>query len=258
MPTIAIDSNGNVLSYAEYGDPNGFPILIQHGLIASIKDAAIFERLVGLGARLICTARPGYGDTSPLRMQRIADWAGAVGVLIDALGLAQLDVLAMSSGAPYAYAIGAQYPKRLRYLYVFSGTPALFDEAVQAHWPYPLTPHASLAEMETLAHQLFFAGCTPEDLGRNDIRDSMRNHCFGIAQDLQLRCVDWGFPMAAIQAPVYMRHCRADPSVPLVTAELTAGMLPNCCLEIKESDVHFSDETLDDFLRTVIAPHYPQ
>jgi glutamate/tyrosine decarboxylase-like PLP-dependent enzyme len=30
--------NGNVLSYAEYGDRNGYPILVQHGLIASINE----------------------------------------------------------------------------------------------------------------------------------------------------------------------------------------------------------------------------
>ncbi len=30
--------DGNILSYAEYGDKNGFPILVQHGLIASIDD----------------------------------------------------------------------------------------------------------------------------------------------------------------------------------------------------------------------------
>ncbi len=54
--------NGNSLSYAEYGDMNGFPILIQHGLIASIKSFDLFEPLLRLGTRLICIARPGYGE----------------------------------------------------------------------------------------------------------------------------------------------------------------------------------------------------
>ena len=37
--------NGSSLSYADTGDPHGFPILIQHGLIASIHDSQLFERL---------------------------------------------------------------------------------------------------------------------------------------------------------------------------------------------------------------------
>ena len=70
------------LSYAEYGNPNGYPILIQHGLIASIKGAAVFDRLIQCGARLICTARPGYGESSPYEMKNIGEWGDVVSVLI--------------------------------------------------------------------------------------------------------------------------------------------------------------------------------
>jgi hypothetical protein len=50
MAQIALYKNGNSLSYAEYGDKNGYPILIQHGLIASINDYSIF---------CICQAKRG-------------------------------------------------------------------------------------------------------------------------------------------------------------------------------------------------------
>jgi len=48
--------NGNSLSYAEYGDKNGYPILVQHGLIASITDYHLFDRLIESGMYLICIA----------------------------------------------------------------------------------------------------------------------------------------------------------------------------------------------------------
>jgi len=35
----------NSLSYAEYGDKNGYPILIQHGLIASIDETTYLSGL---------------------------------------------------------------------------------------------------------------------------------------------------------------------------------------------------------------------
>jgi len=106
--------NGNPLSYAEYGDKNGFPILIQHGLIASIRDAGIFDRLLQLTAsagtfgktRLICIARPGYGESSPHKMSNIGEWGDIVSALVAELNLSHFDVLGMSSGAPYSYAIG--------------------------------------------------------------------------------------------------------------------------------------------------------
>ena len=48
MKTIQY-AHGNTLSYAEYGSPGGFPILIQHGLIASIRPSHLFDRLIETG-----------------------------------------------------------------------------------------------------------------------------------------------------------------------------------------------------------------
>jgi pimeloyl-ACP methyl ester carboxylesterase len=245
--------NRNLLSYAEAGDPNGHPILIQHGLIASIQDQHLFERLIETGARLISIARPGYGESSPYGMRNIGEWGEIVSVLVVELGLAQFDVFGISSGAPYSYAIGYRFPNRVRNLFILSGTPALFDEGVAAFWPYPLNQDADLAELQRLAYELFFAHLSPEDREKDDIRDSMRNSCFGIAQDFQLRCRDWGFPLSAVKARVWMRHSKADDAVPWITAERTAKLLPNCRLELREHDVHFSQEVLDDFIRTGMA-----
>ncbi len=61
------------LSFAEYGSQTGFPILVQHGMIASIKDAAIFSPLIDLGVRLICIARLGFGESSPMKCETLSD-----------------------------------------------------------------------------------------------------------------------------------------------------------------------------------------
>jgi hypothetical protein len=184
----ALYKNGNVLSYAEYGDQNGDPILIQHGLIASINDSHLLKRLIETGAHLISVARPGYGDSSPYVMRNIAEWGEIVAVLVDKLGLSQFDVLGISSGAPYSYAIGYRF----------------LDQV-------------------------------------------------GIAQDLRIRRIDWGFPLSDVKGRVYMRHSKTDNSVPFITAELTSRLLPACQFEVRENDVHFSQEVLDDFVGTVMA-----
>jgi pimeloyl-ACP methyl ester carboxylesterase len=216
----------------------------------------LFTRLIETGARLISIARPGYGESSPYVMQNIAEWADIVSVLVGELGLSQFDVLGISSGAPYSYAIGYKFPGRVRNLFILSGTPALYAENVLSFWPYTVKKDASMAEMQKLAYELFFSHLSPEDLEKDDIQDSMMNDCFGIAQDLRIRVMDWGFSLPDVRVRVIMRHSRSDNSVPLVTAQLTAQLLPDCRLEIRENDVHFSQEVLDDFINTVMKGYY--
>ncbi len=248
--------NENVISYAEYGDKEGYPLLINHGLIASITDDYLFERLIRLGVHLVSIARPGYGESSPYVMRNIAEWADIVSVVIDELNISRFDVLGMSSGAPYSYAIGYRFPEKVRNIYIFSGTPALYDEEVLSHWPYPVTREASIPEMEALAHELFFSNLSKEDLEKDDIKDSMMNNCFGIALDLKLRCTDWGFSLSDVKQSVYMQHSQSDSAVPFVTALLTSRLLPNCKLKAKESGEHFSKEALDDYIEAVIVENY--
>ena len=249
--------DGYGLAYAEYGDTHGYPILVQHGLIASIDDYELFDRLIRLNARVVCVARPGYGESSPYVMASFAEWADIVAPLISALGLGPFDLLGMSSGAPYSYALGWRYPDRVRNLYIFSGLPALYDHVVRARWPYPLNPDATLAEMEELAQRLFFSNLSASDRAKDDMIDSMRRHGFGVAQDLRLRARPWGFTLAAVPQKVYMRHSQTDESVPFDAAARTAQLLPHCELEPMTAGPHFSVEALDDFIQHTVAPRLP-
>jgi pimeloyl-ACP methyl ester carboxylesterase len=248
--------NGQALSYVDAGEPGGFPILIQHGMIASIRTPGLFDRLAACGARPISIARPGYGESSPYEMRNIGEWGEVVAALVDELGFERFDVFGISSGAPYSYAIGRRFPDRTRNLFILNGTPALYDDDVLALWPYPSNRGASLAELQALAYELFFAHLSPADLERDDIRDSLANNCFGIAQDLKLRVLDWGFRLVEVQPRVYMRHNRADGAVSLKAAQMTAALLRDCRLEIRDEEEHFSQAVLDDFIREVMAEHY--
>jgi pimeloyl-ACP methyl ester carboxylesterase len=254
---LRLRNQTDFLSYAVFGPADGYPLLVQHGLIAGIQDSPLFQRLLDAGLRLVCAARPGYGLSSPILMPDLATWGQVSAELADHLGLKRFDLLGMSSGAPYCYAIAAKNPTRVRNVYIFSGTPALYHPEVAAHWPFPLDPHARLDDMRKLAYDLFFAHLSPQEREQVDIRDSMANDCFGIGLDFCLRARDWGFPLEGVSAPVFMRHSRGDDSVPLACAQITARLLPNCRLEVKESAVHFSPETLDDFFQTTLLPNLP-
>ncbi len=248
---------GHQLAYTDAGSPHSYPVLVQHGLIAGIEDVDLFEPLLRLGTRVISIARPGYGQSTPYLMDSYAEWARIVSALIDDPALSRFDVLAMSSGAPYGYALAAGLAGRVRNLFVFSGMPALYDAEVLADWPHKPSGPQDMPHLQQLARTLFFSGL-PEDapLGR-DVRDSMANDCFGVAQDMRLRFLDWGFSLSDIEAPVYMRHSRTDSAVPFATALRTSRLLPRCRFEPVEYGPHFSREALEAFIRETMAPHYP-
>jgi pimeloyl-ACP methyl ester carboxylesterase len=254
MKKTALFKNGNTISYSEFGNKSGYPILIQHGLIASIEDYDLFESLINLGTKLISIARPGYGDSSPYLMKNVAEWGEIVSVLVDQLQLSQFDILGMSSGAPYSYSIGFAFPDKARNIFIFSGIPALYDETVVSHWPYPVSRDASIAEMQKLANDLFFSGLSMEDKLKQDIQDSMMNNCFGPALDLRIRGMGWGFKLSNVRQKVFMEHSRLDEG--FITAEITSKMLPNCQLFVRETEKHFSKELLDDFIKKVMAGFY--
>ncbi|MGE5123135.1 MAG: alpha/beta fold hydrolase, partial [Acidobacteriaceae bacterium] len=207
-------------------------------MIASIADYDLFECLISLGTRLISIARPGYGESSPHLMENIAEWGEIVSVLIDRLELSQFDVLGMSSGAPYSYSLGYAFPDKARNIFIFSGIPALYDETVVSHWPYPVSKDASIAEMQKLAYELFFSNLSSQDKARRDIKDSMNHNCFGPALDLRIRAMDWGFKLSDVHQKVYMQHSRLDEG--FITAEITSKLLPNCKFFTRETGEHFS------------------
>lgn len=70
--------NEHIFSYTDYGKEDGYPILVQHGLIASITDCHLFDNLIKAGMRIISVARPGYGESSPYNMSQVAEWGEIV------------------------------------------------------------------------------------------------------------------------------------------------------------------------------------
>ncbi|HSB66520.1 MAG TPA: alpha/beta hydrolase [Anaerolineales bacterium] len=254
MKATILYKNKYSISYVEFGNQKGFPILIQHGLIASIGDFELFSNLIDLDTHLISIARPGYGESSPYPLKNIAEWGEVVAILVDQLQLSRFDILGMSSGAPYSYSIGYRFPDKARNIFIFSGTPALYDAEVTDHWPYEMKKNASIAEMQILAEQLFFSGLSQTDLAMPDIQDSMMNNCFGPALDLRIRCMDWGFTLSEVHQNVYMQHSRLDEG--FITAQMTAKLLPNCIFTKRESAGHFSRQLLDEFIQTIMVEHY--
>ena len=81
----------NVLSYNDFGNKDGFPILVQHGTMASIGDIEFFVDLSKI-ARVICIARPGYGESSPYVLENLLEYGEIVTKLAADLSISKFDV----------------------------------------------------------------------------------------------------------------------------------------------------------------------
>ena len=85
--------NGAYLSYAEYGAPDGQPLLLLHGLVGSVCSDGLEEQLRAFPLRVIALARPGYGASDYFDMDCAADWGRHLAGFFEYLGIQRFDVL---------------------------------------------------------------------------------------------------------------------------------------------------------------------
>ena len=100
------------LSYAEYGDSNGAPVFLFHGLPGSrLSWGLIPDNQLPAGLRLIAPDRPGYGKSDPKPRRSLLDWADDICELANALGIEKFAVVGVSGGGPGALACAWKMPE---------------------------------------------------------------------------------------------------------------------------------------------------
>jgi pimeloyl-ACP methyl ester carboxylesterase len=118
--------DGRALGFAEYGDPNGKPVLEFHGWPGCRLEAWNYDEAgKKVGARVIGIDRPGFGLSTFKKGYRIVDWPRDVVEFADALGIGRFAVAGISSGAPYSLACARFIPDRLTACAVVSGLAPL-------------------------------------------------------------------------------------------------------------------------------------
>ena len=107
-------AHGRTLGFAEYGEPEGTPVLFfpgtPSGRLFQHPDESI---AASLGARGITVDRPGYGLSDFQRSRTLLNWPDDVEELADALGFDRFPVAGISGGTPYVAACALKIPERL-------------------------------------------------------------------------------------------------------------------------------------------------
>ena len=107
-----VDVGGRQIAYAEYGSPDGAPVLFFHGTPGSRHLASILDdQATDARIRLLAPERPGLGRSGPAKRYGLLDWSRDVAHLVDALNLDSIGVVGFSGGGPHALAVGAGIEK---------------------------------------------------------------------------------------------------------------------------------------------------
>jgi len=278
--------DGRTLGFAEVGDLSGTPVVYCHGFPASrleillIAGAAERRRV-----RMIAPDRPGYGLSDWKPERTIADWADDVVELADRLGIERFSVLGTSGGGPYALALAARLPDRVKTVGIvcglgqLHGTEAMramrwparfgFGAARKARWLLRLIYGNILGrliyrEPET-ALSLLTVGSPASDrktLARPEVksalcasvREALRSGMKGALQDMVLYAHDWGFDLARIRMPITFWHGEADVTVPLSHTLALAESFPQAKVCTFPDEGHFSlpIDHADEIIGTLI------
>jgi pimeloyl-ACP methyl ester carboxylesterase len=262
--------DGRRLSYAEFGDPRGLPVLAIHGTPGSgfmfgLTDQAARER----GLRVIAPDRPGYGRSEYRRNTSLMRSAEDFISLADALDLKRLAVIGVSGGGPHAIATVSAIPNRVALLALVSpvGPVAECRKQVRMSRMHRLiftrmgrSPQAcatffwSLRGMVRLAPGVAYRALqqrvTRSDqgvLGRPEvkanlqaaIREGLKPGIKGALQDLRLFCSPWGLALPEVDVPTVVWQGSDDTIVPANAAYYLARQLPNCRLDVIQEAGHY-------------------
>jgi pimeloyl-ACP methyl ester carboxylesterase len=237
-------ADGRSLSYVEFGDPEGYPVLNCHGAFTGGLDVAVASEIARrLGVRIVSPDRPGTGASTRARGRTIAEWPADVEELLDALEIERCSVLGWSLGGPYAASLAALLPQRVDAVAIVAGI-------VPLDWPWEqsgaarslLTPnlhlsdkwpgYASLrfrleAELALRSRRRWWAirsrSMLPADVAAVEV-SGVGSLSRALSQGLRrpggtvddFRAVDqpWGFAYESITVPVRLWHGVDDPLVP--------------------------------------------
>ncbi|KAF5012996.1 hypothetical protein FDECE_943 [Fusarium decemcellulare] len=122
--TFRLPSTNRLISWAEFGSPNGRPVVFLHGTPSSRLECAEFhQELHEHNIRLIAPDRPGFGRSEFLPDRTIGGYANEIQALAKHLSLSEYMVMGGSGGGPYALACARHIKPEdgLRAVSVFAG-----------------------------------------------------------------------------------------------------------------------------------------
>jgi pimeloyl-ACP methyl ester carboxylesterase len=260
--------DGRQLAYAEFGKPDGHPVIYFHGGGASsrLEPLLLGDELISqFGLRLISPDRPGIGQSDFQPYRGFSDYPKDVVFLADSLGLDKFSVLGISGGGGYVSACAAKIPDRLLNAVIVSGAwemDDLTDLPTVSRWIYGLAKNfPGIYEIFLKFLLRSFQG-SPAKLLTNFKKQSpavdylviehriqalnesaieaMRQSTKGCAWDVLMYLRPLDFDLEEIQIPLKLFHGEQDRNIPISMAKRAIDRLPTAKLITYPDEGHIS------------------
>jgi len=268
-------ADGRQLAVAEWGDPDGVPVLALHGTPGSrLGRTPLQDELRAAGLRVVTYDRPGYGRSDRHPGRRVVDCAGDVEAIADALGLDRFVVSGGSGGGPHSLAVAARLGERVRRAACVVGIAPYDAEDLDFFVgmdPGNVTEFGwALEGEEVLARELrreadgFLAQVERDPAGlldafemseadravladprtaqivREDVRECFATGVWGWVDDDLALTRPWGFELGEIAVPVVVRYGVQDVLVPAAHGAWLAERLPGAEVRVDTGAGHLA------------------
>jgi pimeloyl-ACP methyl ester carboxylesterase len=238
-------ADGRTLGFAEYGPPEGDPILYFHGNPGSRLELTLFDDLESAlhrhNLRIFAIDRPGIGLSDFQPRRRFVDWPADVAEFADkVLKLERFNLMTYSAGGPFGAVCALKIPDRLEKVTLISSPcpfnqpgalegvgPAFYWKSAKIHpWltglilrmaagstKLPPFEQAGMARVDydLIAHLDNFY---PRFMAAT-FKESSRRSTRGPAYEASLYVKDWGFSVNDIRKKVDLWHGSLDLNAPL-------------------------------------------
>jgi pimeloyl-ACP methyl ester carboxylesterase len=270
--------DGRTLTFEEWGDPQGTPVLCLHGTPGSRfnrhHDQGVYAKA---GARVVTYDRPGYGGSTRHRGRDVVGCVDDIAALVDALGIERFAVIGYSGGGPHALAAAARLPERVTRaacdvgvapydadgLDFFDGMDPLNVQelgwALEGEEVYAREIEREARELlervsENPANVLGEDWELPEadraelarpelhDVIRESMTEAFRNGVWGWVDDGLCFVRSWGFDLSEIRVPTRVVYGASDVLVPAAHGEWLARNVPGAEVVVQETQGHVAGD----------------
>ena len=248
---------GRLLGYAEYGDPNGKPVIYCHSIYGSRYEKPYDGNLLEeYGLRLIVPDRPGVGLSDPQIFSGYSDWAVDLKQLTEYLRLDSFSIFGYGTGGNFALAATARLAGLVRNVTAISPTPPLSTlsdlKPLMASHKIAMGLAQKLPLVATQLYSAIYAGAAKnpdrflthslpaDDLERKlvckpEIRqvflrclpELAKHGAKGAPQEIRYITLPWDFELQSITQPVYFWRGDLDKHAPEATSRRLFATFPN-------------------------------
>jgi len=249
---------GRRLAYAEYGETDGAPVLVFHGLPGSrLSWGYMPGDPFPPGLRVVAPDRPGYGKSDPKPGRSHLDWVEDIVALADALNLQRFAVLGVSGGGPGALACAWKLDDRLTSIGIVAGpaptdAPGVFEGMSRTNrffmklaWRMPrlstlntrmvgaIVRRNPARYINTLKYKVddvdraILARPGIQEMLARDFAEALRGGAQGMVDDMAANHGrPWGFPLERIRLRVRFWYGDLDRSVPPAMGRYLSNTVP--------------------------------